>query len=110
MARNVNELARRLGATVVGSIPDVGGGAFGAARLATIVASLQSRLEPGQGIRAGRPSNPEWVRHPKIPMSDATAKKLAAIAKRASTSDRKVSPMQMAAHLLEETLAGIADN
>ncbi len=52
MAKNIRRLADRLGAKVVGHVPDVGGGAFGAARLAAIVETLRSRLVPGQGRRA----------------------------------------------------------
>ena len=47
------------GANIVGRVPDTGGGAFGAARLAHIVASIQARLVPGQGNRAGPPERCE---------------------------------------------------
>ena len=50
MAKNVNKIAEALGATVVGEVPDTGGGAFGMSRLAAI---LRTRLEPGQGRRPG---------------------------------------------------------
>ena len=49
MAKNINQTARRLGATVFHEVPETAGGAFGAARLARIVEALQSRLVPGQG-------------------------------------------------------------
>ncbi len=58
MAKNVNKIAEALGATVIGEVPETGGGAFGMSRLAAI---LRTRLEPGQGRRPGRPSNPLWV-------------------------------------------------
>ena len=109
MATNVQALASRLGATVVGALPDVGGGAFGAARLAGIIAALQTRLEPSQGLRAGRPTDPTWVEHPKVPMSTATAQKLAHLADRASMSGRKISPMQLAAQLLEDVVAALPE-
>jgi hypothetical protein len=107
MAKNIRRIADRLGATVIGRVPDVGGGAFGAARLAAIVETLRSRLVPGQGRRAGRPTNPNWVRHPKVPMSEATERLLNRLADQASASGRKVSPMQVAAQILEEALSGI---
>ena len=88
---------------------ETGGGAFGAARLAKIVEALQARLVPGQGRRAGRPSDATWVRHPKVPMSAATERRLARLAERASTRGRKVSPMQLAAQILEDALAGIPE-
>src|SRR2546421_96650 len=58
MAKNVNKIAEALGATVIGEVPDTGGGAFGMSRLAAI---LRTRLEPGQGRRPGRPSDPLLV-------------------------------------------------
>jgi hypothetical protein len=109
MARNIKELAEALGARVAGQVPDVGGGAFGAARLARLIEGLQARLVPGQGRRAGRPSDPRWVRHPKVPMSEATEQRLVRLAERASTGGRKISPMQLAAQILEDALAGIPD-
>jgi len=102
MSKNRERLAKLFGATVVGEMPEVGGGAFGMARLAHI---LHERLSPARGERPGRPTNPNWVIRPKVPMSAATAKKLAKLAGSMSTPERKVSPMQLAAQLLEETVA-----
>src|SRR5262245_19484051 len=109
MARNIKRIADSLGAQVVGQVPDTGGGAFGAARLAQMIGSLQSRLVPGQGKRAGRPSDSSWVHHPKVPMSEATQRRLSVLAERASTVGRKVSPMQVAAQILEDALAGMRE-
>jgi hypothetical protein len=108
MARSAQELADRLGARVVGQIPEVGGGTFGAARLALIIEDLRSRLEPSRGKRSGRPTDAAWNRHPKVPMSANTERKLARLAKRASGDGRSISPMQMAAHLLEEVVTRIS--
>mgnify|MGYP005817993683 CR=1 FL=1 len=110
MARNIQKVADLLGAEIKGTLPDIGGGAFGAARLGHLVAVLQARLQPGQGERPGRPSDASWVRHPKVPMSPETEAKLRRLAERASTSGRKVSPMQVAAQLLEEAVAGCPEN
>jgi hypothetical protein len=107
MAKNTKKLAAALGATRVIKVPNTGGGAFGAARLGHIVATIQARLVPGQGRRPGRPTNASWVRHPKVPMSDATRQRLALLAEQSSTSGRKVSPMQVAAQILEDAVAGI---
>ena len=109
MAENINRIAEQLGAKVLGQVPDTGGGAFGAARLAKNIESLQARLVPGQGKRSGRPSDASWVRHPKIPMSDATKRRLLRLAERASADGRKVSPMQIAAQILEDALAGVPE-
>ena len=109
MARNIQSIARKLGAKVVAGVPETGGGAFGAARLAEVVAALQARLEPSQGTRPGRPTDPTWVESPKVPMTEATFRKLSRLAEQASTSERKVSPMQMAAQLLEDAVAGLPE-
>jgi len=109
MAKNIDRIARKLRAEIVCQVPDVGGGAFGMARLTGIMAALQGRLQPGQGQRPGRPTDARWVHHPKIPMSAETEQRLGRLAALASTPERKVSPMQLAAQLLEETVARVAE-
>ncbi len=109
MAKNCERIAAALGAKVVVRVPHTGGGAFGAARLARIVANIQARLEPGQGLRPGRPTDASWTQHPKVPMSDATRQRLARLAEQSSVGGRKVSPMQIAAQLLEEAVAGLPE-
>jgi hypothetical protein len=98
-----------LGAEIVCQVPDVGGGAFGMARLAGIMAALQARLQPGQGQRPGRPTDAQWVHHPKVPMSAETQARLSRLAELASTPERKVSPMQVAAQLLEEAVTRVTE-
>jgi hypothetical protein len=105
MAKNPQELADLLGAKVVGELPDVGGGPFGMARLAYL---MHQRLKPSQGERPGRPTDSEWVSRPKVPMSGATQRRLAEIAETLSTPGIRVSPMQVAAQLLEEALRQVA--
>ena len=85
------------------------GGAFGAARLSQIVETLHARLVPSQGLRAGRPTDASWERHPKVPMSRATEQRLVRLAERASSGPRKVSPMQLAAQILENALSEIPE-
>jgi len=109
MVENIEKIAAGLGAKVVGKVPDTGGGAFGAARLAKIVETMQARLVPGQGRRPGRPTDANWVRHPKVPMSDATRQRLSRLAEQLSTEGRKISPMQIAAHILEDALTGLPE-
>ena len=106
MAKNREKLAALLGAKIVDEVPDVGGGAFGMARLAHI---LQQRLTPSQGERPGRPTDASWVHRPKVPMSGATYRILVAVAETMSTPERKVSPMLVAAHLLEEAVHRVTD-
>jgi hypothetical protein len=104
MAKDIKKIAKRLGAEILEHVPDTGGGAFGAERLGRIIATLRARLRPSQGKRPGRPTDPTWDRSPKVPMSKRTEAKLARLARRASNSGRRVSPMQVAAQLLEDAL------
>jgi hypothetical protein len=98
MSAGPQHLAELLGAKVVGEVPDVGGGPFGMARLAHL---MHRRLTPSQGERPGRPTDVTWACRPKVPMSAATRRRLAELAAAMSTPERRVSPMQLAAQLLE---------
>jgi hypothetical protein len=109
LAQKIKTIAKRLGAEIAAQVPDTGGGVFGAARLARCIESVQARLVPGQGKRPGRPSDASWVRHPKIPLSEATRQRLLRLAERASAGGRKVSPMQIAAQILEEALSDVPE-
>ncbi len=104
MAIDPQEFATMLGAEIVGEVPDVGGGPFGMARLAHI---MHAHLTPSRGERPGRPTNPNWATRCKVPMSDATLQRLTELAAEMSTAERKVSPMQVAAQLLEEALGRV---
>lgn len=59
MAKNIDALAKKLGAAVVGTVPDYSAGGFGMAALAH---TLRRRLEPSARKRPARPSNPAWSR------------------------------------------------
>jgi hypothetical protein len=87
------------------ALPDVGGGAFGMARLARI---LQSRLAPSAGKRPGRLTNRTWTKHPKVPMSAETLAALEELSAQFSTDKRTISPMQVAAQLLEESVVQLS--
>lgn len=102
MAKNIESLAKKLGATVVGPVPDYSAGAFGMAALADI---LGERLEPSVGKRPGRPSNPAWSKRPKVPMAPETEQRLKELAHLLSAGERQVSPMQVAALILEQATA-----
>jgi hypothetical protein len=104
MPKDPQEFADLLGAKIVGEVPDVGGGPFGMARLAHI---MHQRLTPSQGERPGRPTDSTWASRPKIPMSEATRQRLEEIAEAMSTPERRVSPMQVAAQLLEEAVTRV---
>ncbi|MDB5308626.1 MAG: hypothetical protein JWO38_2828 [Gemmataceae bacterium] len=109
MAKNIDTIAKKLGATVIGPVPETGGGAFGAAKVAQVVVALKARLVPGQGKRPGRPTDPIWVYVPKVPMSEVTMAKLTRLAAQIGEAGRRVSPMQLAAQLLEEAVARLPD-
>ena len=98
MGERTKRIARKLGAAIVTKFPETGGGAFGAARLA----ALRSRLQPQVGLRPGRPADKSWNLRRKVPMSRETLEKLQTLASEISDSKRKVSPMQLAAQLLEQ--------
>lgn len=102
MARNIDRLAQKLGARVVERVPEYSAGAFGIAGLAQ---HLRARLEPGQGKRPGRPSDSSWKKRPKVPMSLETERRLRDLASRMSDQERQVSPMQVAAEILEVATA-----
>jgi hypothetical protein len=110
MARNIKQIAQIMGAEVVARVPETGGGAFGAARLLYMVNALRARLQPGQGKRPGRPTSKDWLVRSKIPMSQRTRTRLRRLAQQMSTGARKVSPMQVAAQLLEDALAKCSED
>ena len=101
MAKRMDRIAKKLGAKGKGQVPDTGGGTFGMNRLARI---LSERLQPSMGLRPGRPCDPQWVNREKVRMSDATKQKLKRMAKVASQQGRRITPMQIAAQLLEESV------
>jgi hypothetical protein len=103
MADNIQRIAELLGAKIVQELPDVGGGAFGAARLAEIVAALQRRHESEQKEGLGQPADRQ------VPISEETMRKLVRLAEKASTNQSRISPLQLAAKLLEEALASCPD-
>ncbi|MGB9624683.1 MAG: hypothetical protein ACPMAQ_07450, partial [Phycisphaerae bacterium] len=103
-------IAHVMGAEIAGKVSQTGGGAFGAARIAEAVSTLRQRLQPSRGKRPGRPTSKNRRSRLKVPMSARTRKKLRRLAERMSTAERKLSPMQVAAQLLEEALAGCPDD
>jgi hypothetical protein len=104
MSKTPQEWAQLFGGAVVGEVPDVGGGPFGMARLAHM---MHQRLTPSQGERPGRPTDPTWEDRPKVPMSEATQRRLAEMAAQMSSAERRVTAMQLAAQLLETAVAQV---
>jgi hypothetical protein len=104
MDKRIARIAKDIGAKHRGHLPAVGGGAFGMAQIAQL---LHERLAPSAGKRPGRPTNDRWTEHPKVPMSSDTLASLREISAQLSSEERKVSPMQLAAQLLEESVVRI---
>jgi hypothetical protein len=102
MAKNIETLAQKLGATVVGTVPEYSAGAFG---IATLAETLRQRLEPSVGKRPGRPSYAAWSKRPKVPMAPETEERLKELSHLLSEGERQVSPMQVAALILEQATA-----
>ena len=69
---------------------------------------IRRRLEPGKGERPGRPSDPTWTVQRKLSMTEETLTLLERAADAVSTDERRVSPMQIAALLIEDATQGIA--
>jgi hypothetical protein len=105
MDKRIARIGKKVGANYTGRLPDVGGGAFGMARVAQV---LHERLAPSAGKRPGRPTNGLWTEHRKVPMSAETLESLQELSARLSSERRKVSPMQLAAQLLEECVVQVA--
>lgn len=70
---------------------------------------LRERLEPSRGERPGRPSDPSWRVQRKLPMNESTLQILERAAENASSDERRVSPMHIAALLVEDAAKGIAE-
>ena len=68
---------------------------------------IRARLAPGKGARPGRPSDPSWTVQRKLSMNDQTLRTLELIADSVSTDSRRVSPMQVAALLIEDATQGL---
>jgi hypothetical protein len=86
MADNVNAIAAKLGATLLGHVPGARGGAFGAAKVAADVRQFRSDSRP-------------------VRITPATFEKLERLARQESGTGTPVDPLDVAARLLEEAVA-----
>ena len=59
MAKNIKSIAARLGAKIVGQVPETGGGAFGAARLTKVRREPPGQARAGAGKTGGPPERCE---------------------------------------------------
>ncbi len=99
--QRIASIAKGMGGRVGEPIEGIVHGPVGAARLAAI---MSERLRPSQGKGTGRPTDPSWSLSRKVPMREETLIQLRELAKSLSGEGRKVSPMQVAAQLLERGL------
>jgi hypothetical protein len=96
--RSIEEVQRALGADAPRPMRAASHGPFGALQLA---AELRERLQPGAGARPGRPTDPDWAVRRLVGFRPETWRRLAEIAAEVSTPERRVSPGQVAALLIE---------
>lgn len=77
-------------------------------QLSALGKRLRQRLEPSRGERPGRPCDPTWTVQRKLSMNEQTLEMLSKAADAVSTNERRVSPMQIAALLIEDATQGLA--
>ena len=66
-------------------------------------------MQPGQGQRPGRPTDPEWVAHPKVPMKAATQQEvIVKIDVDKATFDAMHAADRMATDKLKEGIEGFS--
>lgn len=93
MTEELQEIAEGLGAKIVGTIPDVGGGAFGAARLARL---YQKRKE-AQGETSGQPTSERLL---EVAVGEGMVRNLERLADWLSKPERHYSVTEVARGLL----------
>ena len=99
---DMDKIAKGLGAVRKGRI-STGGGYFGALELLGEV-EARFRVPPG----GGRPTNPDWTERRLVPLAPRTLEQLERISAKMLERDGVViSPMQLAALLLEKTTASL---
>jgi hypothetical protein len=96
-----DKVAEALGATRVVKLPRTPRDPLDAL---TLMRKLHERLQPGRGLKRGRPGNPDWTLRRLVPFSEEAWGRLNEYAAAFSTNERRVSPAQVAAAMLEELL------
>lgn len=96
---DMDQIAEGLGARRKGKVKATGG-YFGAMQLAAEVAA-RFRVPP----RGGRATDPSWTERRLIPLSPGTLRRLESMAERLN-----VSPLQVAALLLEKTVNSLRED
>ena len=96
-------VGQMLGATRVVSVPGLPSG--GPIDLLHLRADVARRLKS----TGGRPTDPAWNVQRLVPFRDDRWRQLEELADRISTEERRVSPAQLAAILIERALDGIEE-
>jgi hypothetical protein len=96
-------VAKALGASRVVALPDLP--SRGPLDLLQLRAHVAGRLRSS----GGRPTDPEWTVQRLIPFREARWRQLVRLAEEMSSSDRKVSPGQLAGILIDRALNDIPD-
>jgi hypothetical protein len=101
---DLDKIAKGLGARRLGP-QEAKGGYFGALQL---VADVRARFKTPRG--GGRPTDPAWTERRVVPLTEETLSRLDRLARTvAEAEDVHVEPMQVAALILERTLANLTD-
>lgn len=75
------------------------------AKLDAVLDNLRQRLEPGHGVRSGRPTVARWSVRRQIPLAEDTLRQLEAIAEQGSVDGRAISPMHVAGAIVEAVIS-----
>jgi hypothetical protein len=102
MAEEMEDIAKLLGAQIVGEVPDVGGGALGAAHLAKFYAARMLQVRQPQ---PGPDAEGRKDRHLELCLSAVTVQSLADLAHLLGLVDQSTDPVSSAAVLLERFAA-----
>ena len=99
MSSRSERIRQALGAGPPHQVRTLPHGPFGAAQLR---AELAERLHHEAGAHTAGRTDPEWTIERLVAFRPETWHELSELAARASTPERRVSPGQVAAHLIEE--------
>lgn len=105
MSRGPEEMRKALGANPPVPVRTQPHGPFGVLQLQGEIAE---RLQTSS--RAGRPSDPAWTIRRLVGFRPETWRALAEMATKLSTPRRRVSPGQLAASLIEESVTKLRDS
>jgi hypothetical protein len=101
---NMDKIAKALGAERRGSVR-AGGGHFGAMQL---VAEVQARFKTPVG--GGRGTDPSWTEKRLLPLAPETLHRLEHLAEEITKKGTTISPLQVAALLLEHAIDEVDDD